>query len=97
MSRFASGCAAVGLIAGISVSGLPAGAQAPTYCEPDVGSPENLKTVKHGLLEGYLAPESVPDSLKLLPAHPMKGSIEYDLDVANAESTFPLQGGPRWD
>ena len=72
MSRFASGCAAVGLIAGISVSGLPAGAQAPTYCEPDVGSPENLKTVKHGLLEGYLAPESVPDSLKLLPAHPMK-------------------------
>ena len=97
MSRFAYSCAAIGLIAGISVAGLPAGAQTPTYCEPDVGSPTNLKTIKHGLLEGYLAPDAVPDSLKLLPAHPMKGSMAYDLDVANAESTFPLQGGPRWE
>ena len=52
MSRFAYSCAAVGLIAGISATALPAGAQTPTYCEPDVGSPANLKTIKHGALEG---------------------------------------------
>ena len=46
MSRFAYSCAAVGLIAGISATALPAGAQTPTYCEPDVGSPANLKTIK---------------------------------------------------
>ena len=97
MSRFVSSCAAVGLLAGIGVSALPAGAQTPTYCEPDVGSPANLKTIKHGLLEGYLPPDSVPDSLRLLPPPPGKGSLAYDLDVANAESTFPLQGSARWE
>ena len=97
MSRFVSSCAAVGLLAGIGISSLPAGAQTPTHCEPDVGSPANLKTIKHGLLEGYLPPDSVPDSLKLLPPPPRQGSLAYDLDVANAESTFPLQGSPRWE
>ena len=97
MSRFVSSCAAVGLLAGIGVSALPAGAQTPTYCEPDVGSPANLKTIKHGLLEGYLPPDSVPDSLRLLPPPPGKGSLAYDLDVANAESTFPLRGRARWE
>ena len=97
MSRFVSSCAAVGLLAGIGISSLPAGAQTPTHCEPDVGSPANLKTIKHGLLEGYLPPDSVPDSLKLLPPPPRQGSLAYDLDVANAESTFPLQGSARWE
>ena len=97
MSRFVSSCAAVGLLAGIGISSLPAGAKTPTHCEPDVGSPANLKTIKHGLLEGYLPPDSVPDSLKLLPPPPRQGSLAYDLDVANAESTFPLQGSPRWE
>lgn len=97
MSRFAINCAVVGLIAGISAAGLPARAQTPTHCVPDVGSPANLSTIKHGLLEGYLASDSVPDSLKLLPAHPMQGSLAYDLDVANAESTFLLQGSARWE
>ena len=97
MSRFVSSCAAVGLLAGIGISSLPAGAQTPTHCEPDVGSPANLKTIKHGLLEGYLPSDSVPDSLKLLPPPPRQGSLAYDLDVANAESTFPLQGSPRWE
>jgi len=87
----------VGLLAGIGISSLPAGAQTPTYCEPDVGSPANLKTIKHGLLEGYLPPDSVPDSLRLLPPPPGQGSLAYDLDVANAESTFPLQGSARWE
>ena len=97
MSRFVSSCAAVGLLAGIGISSLPAGAKTPTHCEPDVGSPANLKTIKHGLLEGYLPPDSVPDSLRLLPPPPGKGSLAYDLDVANAESTFPLQGSARWE
>ena len=97
MSRFVSSCASVGLIAGISVSALPAGVKTPTYCEPDVGSSANLKTIKPGLLEGYLPPASVPDSLKLLPPPPQQGSLAYELDVANAESTFPLQGTPRWE
>ena len=97
MSRFVSSCAAVGLLAGIGISSLPAGAQTPTHCEPDVGSPANLKTIKHGLLEGYLPPDSVPDSLRLLPPPPGQGSLAYDLDVANAESTFPLQGSARWE
>ena len=97
MSRFAYGCAGIGLIAGISVAALPAGAETPTYCEPDVGSPTNPKTIQHGRLEGYLTPDSLPDSLKLLPPHPMQDSAAYALDVANAESTLSLQGGPRWE
>ena len=97
MSRFVFSCAAAGLVAGISVAAPPAGAQTTTYCEPDVGSPANLKTIKHGLLEGYLPPESVPDSLRLLPPPPSQGSLAHDLDMANAESTFPLQSSPRWE
>ena len=96
MGRHAISSIAFALSAGLCTTARPARAEPSTYCEPDTGSPETLQTLQHGLLEGYLATDAVPDSLRLLPAHPEKGSIAYALDVANAQSTFPLRGSPRW-
>ena len=96
MGRHAISSIAFALSAGLCTTARPARAEPSTYCEPDTGSPETLQTLKHGLLEGYLATDAVPDSLRLLPAHPEKGSIAYALDVANAQSTFPLRGSTRW-
>ena len=42
-------------------------------------------------MKGYLEPDSLPDSLKLLAAPPKKDSAAFDLDVATAEDTFRLQ------
>lgn len=47
-------------------------------------------------MKGYLEPDSLPDSLKLLAAPPKKNSAAFDLDVATAEDTFRLQGSSRW-
>ena len=96
MGRHAISSIAFALSAGLCTTARPARAEPSTYCEPDTGSPETLQTLQHGLLEGYLATDAVPDSLRLLPAHPEKGSIAYALDVANAQSTFPLRGSTRW-
>lgn len=96
MGRHAFSHIAFTMIAGFCTTARPATAEPSTYCKPDIGSAETLQTLKHGLLEGYLATDAVPDSLRLLPAHPEKGSIAYALDQANAQSTFLLQGSPRW-
>ena len=62
-----------------------------------MGSPDTLKELKHGLVEGYLPPSSLPNSLELLPAPPQSGSAAYALDVDTAEATFPLRGTSRWE
>ena len=85
------------IAATITLWGGPAAAEPAQHCESNVGSPDTLKELKHGLVEGYLPPSSLPNSLELLPAPPQSGSAAYALDVATAEATFQLRGTPRWD
>jgi acid phosphatase (class A) len=61
-----------------------------------VGSPPVLKELKRGLLEGYLAQDARPDSLKLLDPPPSLGSAAFALDEAVAQATLAVQGGARW-
>ena len=85
------------IAATISLLGAPAAAEPAQHCESNVGSPDNLKELKHGLVEGYLPPNSLPNSLELLSPPPNASSTAYSLDVETAEATFPLRGKPRWD
>ena len=76
-------------------------AESVTDCESAIGSPPGLKEIQTGSLkgymEGYLKPDALPDSLKLLAAPPKKNSAAFALDVAIAEDNLALQGSSRWD
>jgi len=85
------------IAATLSLLAGPAFAEPAQHCESNIGSPANLKELKHGLVEGYLPPSALPNSLELLPAPPKAGSTAYALDVETAEATFPFRGTPRWD
>jgi acid phosphatase (class A) len=57
---------------------------------------KNLKEIAPGLLEGYLAPEMLPNSLKLLPPPPAEDSAAFSLDEAASQQNLALRGTPRW-
>ena len=96
MPRLWIGCSALTLTAAL-IATPPVLAQTTTNgCETQAGSPAVVPELKHGLLQGYLAKEELPDSLKLLEGPPQQGSAANALDQAKAEATFPLQGSPRW-
>ena len=65
LSSIASSMLAIA--ATITLLGGPAAAEPLQHCESNIGSPDNLKALKHGLVEGYLPPTSLPNSLELLP------------------------------
>jgi len=48
-----------------------------------------------GLLNGYLTPEDLPDSLALLPPPPLEGSPAHAADGAAFHALTLLQGTPR--
>ena len=78
--------------------GQPVNAAEPAlHCESNVGSPPVVKEFKRGLLEGYLAAEERPDSLKLLDPPPTPGSAAFALDQEVAKASFPGQGSARWE
>jgi acid phosphatase (class A) len=58
--------------------------------------PTPVPEVIHGLLQGYLAQDELPDSLALVPP-PEEGSAAFARDVEAAEATFALRGTARWD
>ena len=84
------------LCGGLPLGGSAQAAEAPPHCESNVGSPPVLKELKRGLLEGYLAQEARPDSLKLLDPPPTPGSAAFALDEEVATASFPGQGSSRW-
>ncbi len=70
-----------------------------TGCEP-VGrqsDPAAVKEIHPGLLEGYLSPEDLPNSLELLPSPPAEGSAAFALDQEVSRQSLALRGTPRWD
>ena len=81
---------------GLPLGGPVQAADPAPQCESNVGSRPVLKELKRGLLEGYLAPEARPDSLKLLDSPPTPGSVAFALDQEVAKASFPGQGSPRW-
>ena len=82
--------------AGLAVVGPVEAGELTSYCESNVGSPSDLKELKHGLLQGYLAPEALPDSLKLLAPPPAPGSAAQALDEEIARANFALEDSTRW-
>ena len=50
-----------------------------------------------GYLKGYLPRAVLPNSLKLLPPPPAKGSAEQAADDAAQRAAKPLRGTPRWE
>jgi len=57
---------------------------------------KKIKEIAPGLLEGYLAPEMLPNSLKLLPPPPAEDSPEFAVDKAVSEHSVTLRDTPRW-
>lgn len=68
-----------------------------TFCESNVGSPKNLKELKHGLIEGYLGKNDWPNALEVLEAPPKQGSAFHAQDDNISQKNLKLQGSSRWD
>ncbi len=58
--------------------------------------PGAVPEIAHGVLQGYLPREALPDSLALLPAPPAPGSAAFALDEAVAVRNVALRGSARW-
>lgn len=61
------------------------------------GSPAEVKEIRPGLLEGYLSPGDLPNSLELLPPPPAEGSAAFALDLEINGAALAMRGTPRWD
>ena len=57
---------------------------------------KTIKEIAPGLLEGYLAPEMLPNSLKLLPPPPAADSSAFTVDKTVSEQSLTLRETPRW-
>ncbi len=64
-------------------------------------TPQNLPLadvpeLRPGILQGYLAPAEVPNSLKLVSPPPASGSVAEALDIAVNQAALSLRDSPRW-
>jgi acid phosphatase (class A) len=59
-------------------------------------SPEPVPEIMPGILAGYLKPETLPNSLALLPPPPAEGSAARSLDEEVSRKSMALRGTPRW-
>jgi acid phosphatase (class A) len=62
-----------------------------------VDIPDTVPELRPGILQGYLAPETLPDSAALLPAPPPQGSAAMVRDQQASASALALRGTPRWE
>lgn len=69
----------------------------PSQARTKLGTiPEFHPELGLGVLQGYLDPKSLPNSLALIPPPPAPGSAAFALDVEIAKNTFALRGTPRF-
>lgn len=61
------------------------------------GKPAAIPEIHPGILAGYLQPETLPNSLALLPPPPAEGSAAFAVDEEVSRKSFALRGTPRWD
>jgi acid phosphatase (class A) len=59
--------------------------------------PAAVPEIHPGILAGYLKPESLPNSLMLLPPPPAAGSAALALDEELSMKSLDLRGTPRWE
>jgi len=59
--------------------------------------PAAVPEIHPGILAGYLDPETLPNSLALLPPPPGQGSAAFALDEEVSRKNLALRGTPRWD
>ena len=58
--------------------------------------PAAVAEIRPGVLQGYLPPDSLPNSLTLLPAPPGNDTAAFAADQEAFRETRPLKNGPRW-
>ena len=56
---------------------------------------KEIKEIRPGILEGYLPPEDLPNSLQLVPPPPEEGSAEWELDMAKSAHYLALNDESR--
>jgi acid phosphatase (class A) len=56
---------------------------------------KEINEVRPGILEGYLAPENLPNSLLLIPPPPEEGSAAWELDMEMAAKFVALEDEAR--
>ena len=61
------------------------------------GKPAAVPEIHPGILAGYLNPETLPNSLALIPPPPAKDSAARALDEEVSRTNLALRGTPRWD
>ena len=59
--------------------------------------PAAVPEISPGILQGYLASESLPDSLALIPSPPVEGSAAFARDEEANRKSLAQRGTPRWD
>ena len=59
--------------------------------------PDTVPELRPGLLQGYLAPEELPNSVALVPPPPAAGSAAEVRDQEASAAALALRGSPRWD
>lgn len=59
--------------------------------------PAAVPEIHPGILAGYLDPETLPDSLALLPPPPAEGSAALALDEEVSRNSLALRGMQRWE
>ena len=65
--------------------------------QPITSLSKEIKEVHPGILEGYLSKEDIPNSLKLVPPPPQKGSVAFQLDQEIAVNYVVLEDEDRKD
>ena len=63
--------------------------------QPVTSLSKEIKEIGHGILEGYLSKEEIPNSLKLVPPPPEEGSAAFQLDQEIAEKYVALEDEAR--
>ena len=58
--------------------------------------PAAVPEIHPGILAGYLQPDSLPNSLALIPPPPAEGSAARALDEEVSRKSLALSGTPRW-
>jgi len=71
------------------------GPQASSASEVQTSLSKEIKEIRPGILEGYLLPEEMPNSLLLLPPPPEEGSAAWNLDVEIAAGYLALEDEAR--
>ncbi|MBW2463284.1 MAG: phosphatase PAP2 family protein [Deltaproteobacteria bacterium] len=76
---------------------LPSPTGTPADEDPTDAPPEQVPEIRPGILQGYLAPADMPDSLGLVPPPPAEGSASLERDHAVSRATIEARTDARFE